>query len=97
MALIEATWVSEEQLTWVSDAKVGIEDYFTGWYDTSQAQYEEAMQYNAAPRMMGQEDDQYTQWINSETKKTFATCGSIGELERYLRLEPQDTQGATQW
>ncbi|KAM5529783.1 transposase-like protein [Fusarium oxysporum f. sp. phaseoli] len=46
---------------------------------------------------MGQEDDQYTQWINSKTKKAFATGGSVGELERYLRLEPQDTQDAIQW
>ncbi|KAG7000221.1 hypothetical protein FocnCong_v012915 [Fusarium oxysporum f. sp. conglutinans] len=46
---------------------------------------------------MGQEDDQYTQWINGKTKKVFATGGSIGELERCLRLEPQDTQDAIQW
>jgi hypothetical protein len=86
---LEATWVSEEQLAWVRDAKVGIKDYFTRWYDTSQGEYEETMQYNAAPRTMVQEDDQYTQWINSKTKKAFSTGGSIGELERYLRLEPQ--------
>jgi hypothetical protein len=55
------------------------------------------MQYNAAPRTMVQEDDQYTQWINSKTKKAFSTGGSIGELERYLRLEPQGTQDAIQW
>ncbi|KAJ0136604.1 Low-affinity methionine permease [Fusarium oxysporum f. sp. albedinis] len=35
--------------------------------------------------------------INSKTKKAFATSSSIGELERYLRLEPQDTQDAIQW
>ncbi|EXM15424.1 hypothetical protein FOTG_16218 [Fusarium oxysporum f. sp. vasinfectum 25433] len=46
---------------------------------------------------MGQEDDQYTQWINSKTKKAFATGGSVGELERNLCLEPQDTQDAIQW
>jgi hypothetical protein len=55
------------------------------------------MKCNAAPRTMGQGDDQYTQWINSKTKKAFATSGSVGELERYLRLEPQDTQDAIQW
>ncbi|PCD22187.1 hypothetical protein AU210_015981 [Fusarium oxysporum f. sp. radicis-cucumerinum] len=74
---LEATWVSEEQLAWVRDAKVGIKDNFTGWYDTSQAQYEETMQYNAAPRTMGQEEDQYTQWLNSKTKKAFARGNSI--------------------
>uniref|UniRef100_A0A0D2YFJ4 Uncharacterized protein n=1 Tax=Fusarium oxysporum (strain Fo5176) TaxID=660025 RepID=A0A0D2YFJ4_FUSOF len=94
---LEATWVSEEQLAWVRDAKVGIKDYFTRWYDMSQSQYEETMQYNAASRTMDQEDDQNTQWINSKTKKAFLTGGSVGELERYLRLEPQDTLDAIQW
>jgi hypothetical protein len=65
---------------------VGIKDYVARWYDTSQGEYIETIQYNAAPRKMGQEDDQYTQWINSKTKKAFVTGGSIGELERYLRL-----------
>ncbi|EGU72932.1 hypothetical protein FOXB_16559, partial [Fusarium oxysporum f. sp. conglutinans Fo5176] len=60
---LEATWVSEEQLAWVRDAKVGSKDYFT----------------------------------RCKTKKAFATCGSIGELEWYLRLESQDTQDAIQW
>ncbi|KAG6989065.1 hypothetical protein FocnCong_v021001 [Fusarium oxysporum f. sp. conglutinans] len=94
---LEATWVSEEQLAWVRDAKVGIKDYFTRWYDANQGLCEETMKYDAAPRTMGQEDDQYTQWINCKTKKAFATSGSVGELERYLRLEPQDTQDAIQW
>ncbi|KAF4332993.1 ribonuclease H [Fusarium beomiforme] len=94
---LEATWVSEEQLAWVRDAKAGIKDYFSRWYDANQGLCEETMKYDAAPRTMGQEDDQYTQWINSKTKKAFATGGSVGELERYLRLEPQDTQDAIQW
>ncbi|KAF5229481.1 hypothetical protein FANTH_14186 [Fusarium anthophilum] len=94
---LEATWVSEEQLTWVRDAKVEVNDNFNRWYDASQAQYEETMQYNAAPRTMDQEDDRCTQGMNSKTKKTLSTSGSIGELERYLRLEPEDTQDAIQW
>ncbi|RKK90542.1 hypothetical protein BFJ68_g16425 [Fusarium oxysporum] len=81
--------VSEEQLAWVRDAKAGIKDYFTRWYDANQGLCEETTKYDAVPRTMGQEDDQYTQWINSKTKKAFATSGSVGELERYLRLEPQ--------
>ncbi|EXK24780.1 hypothetical protein FOMG_18508 [Fusarium oxysporum f. sp. melonis 26406] len=85
---LEATWVSEEQLAWVRDAKVGIKDYFTRWYDANQGLCEETTKYDAAPRTMVQEDDQYTQWINSKAKKAFATGGSVGELERYLRLEP---------
>jgi hypothetical protein len=94
---LEATWVSEEQLAWVRDAKAGIKDYFTRWYDANQGLCEETTKYDAAPRTIGQEDDQYTQWINSKTKKAFATGGSVGELEKYLRLEPQDTQDAIEW
>ncbi|KAJ4072767.1 hypothetical protein NW769_015470, partial [Fusarium oxysporum] len=33
---LEATWVSEEQLAWVRDAKAGIKDCFTRWYDANQ-------------------------------------------------------------
>ncbi|KAH7460202.1 hypothetical protein FOMA001_g18165 [Fusarium oxysporum f. sp. matthiolae] len=94
---LEATWMSEEQLAWVRDAKAGIKDYFTRWYDANQGLCEETTKYEAAPRTIGQEDDQYTQCINSKTKKAFATGGSVGELEKYLRLEPQDTQDAIEW
>ncbi|KNB18687.1 hypothetical protein FOXG_16134 [Fusarium oxysporum f. sp. lycopersici 4287] len=94
---LEATWVSEEQLAWVRDAKAGIKDYFTRWYGANQGLCEETTKYDAAPRTIGQEDDQYTQCINSKTKKAFATGGSVSELEKYLRLEPQDTQDAIEW
>ncbi|RYC78609.1 hypothetical protein BFJ63_vAg18517 [Fusarium oxysporum f. sp. narcissi] len=57
---LEVTWVSEEQLAWVRDAKVGSKDYFTRWYDANQGLCGETMKYNVAPRTMGQEDDQYT-------------------------------------
>jgi hypothetical protein len=58
---LEATWMSEEQLLWVRDAKARIKDYFTRWYDANQGLCEETTKYDAAPRTMGQEDDQYTQ------------------------------------
>ncbi|KAG7403417.1 Zinc finger BED domain-containing protein 4 [Fusarium oxysporum f. sp. rapae] len=89
---LEATWVSEEQLAWVRDAKAGIKDYFTRWYDANQGLCEETTKYDAAPRTMGQEDDEYTQWINSKTKKAFATGGSVGELESrsQTRASPDD-------
>ncbi|KAG7000175.1 putative AC transposase [Fusarium oxysporum f. sp. conglutinans] len=50
---LEATWVSEEQLAWVRDAKVGIKDYFTRWYDANQGLCEETMKYDAALRTRG--------------------------------------------
>ncbi|KNB06200.1 hypothetical protein FOXG_06988 [Fusarium oxysporum f. sp. lycopersici 4287] len=86
---LEATWISEKPIAWARNAKVGIKDYFTYWYDANLGLCEETIKYDAALRTMGQEDDQYTQWINSKTNKAFATSGSVGELERYLRLEPQ--------
>ncbi|KAJ0136169.1 Uncharacterized protein HZ326_20826 [Fusarium oxysporum f. sp. albedinis] len=54
---LEVTWISEEQLAWVRDAKVGSKDYFTRWYDANQGLCGETMKYNVAPRTMGQEDD----------------------------------------
>ncbi|KAI7770677.1 hypothetical protein LZL87_014048 [Fusarium oxysporum] len=80
---------SDHSASEARNAKVGIKDYFTYWYDANLGLCEETIKYDAALRAMGQEDDQYTQWINSKTKKAFATSGSVGELERYLCLEPQ--------
>ncbi|KJZ68419.1 hypothetical protein HIM_12196 [Hirsutella minnesotensis 3608] len=92
---LEATWVTEEQLAWVRDAKVGMKDYFARWYQTNQQNDTE--QSKPASMATGKEDDHYTQWINSRTKKASATSGSISELDKYLRLEPQDTQDPIQW
>ncbi|ODA78128.1 hypothetical protein RJ55_06731 [Drechmeria coniospora] len=92
---LEATWVTEEQLAWVRDAKAGMKDYFARWYQTNQQNDKE--QSKPASMGTGKEDDHYTQWINSRTKKAFATSGSVSELDKYLRLEPQDTQEPIQW
>ncbi|OAQ60058.1 transposase-like protein [Purpureocillium lilacinum] len=94
---LEATWVAEEQLAWVRDAKAGIKDYFSRWYSRERERREETGLDNSARRTMGQEDDQYTQWINSKTKKALEMGGNNGELDAYLRLEPQDTQDPIQW
>ncbi|KJZ75821.1 hypothetical protein HIM_04645 [Hirsutella minnesotensis 3608] len=92
---LEATWVTEEQLAWVRDAKAGMKDYFARWYQTNQQNDTE--QSKPASMGTGKEEDHYTQWINSKTKKAFATSGSVSELDKYLRLEPQDTQEPIQW
>lgn len=94
---LEATWVSRKQLTWVRDAKVGIKEYFNRWYDSKQEGNEEKQHYAMLPRTIGQEDDHYSEWVNSKTKKAFATGNSFSELDRYLRIEPQDTQDPIQW
>ncbi|PWI64318.1 hypothetical protein PCL_11289 [Purpureocillium lilacinum] len=94
---LEATWVAEEQLAWVRDAKAAIKDYSSRWYSRERERHEETGLDNSARRTMGQEDDQYTQWINSKTKKALEMGGNNTELDRYLRLEPQDTQDPIQW
>lgn len=94
---LEATWVAEEQLAWVRDAKAGIKDYFSRWYSTERVRHEETGLDDSAQRTMGQEDDQYTQWINSKTKMALEMGGNNSELDRYLRLEPQDSQDPIQW
>ncbi|KAJ3455655.1 hypothetical protein MRS44_017137 [Fusarium solani] len=94
---LEAAWVSKEQLTWVQDAKMGIKEYFNRWYDSRQGGNEEKPHHAILPRTMGQEDGHYSEWINSKTKKAFATGNSFSELDRYLRIELQDTQDQIQW
>ncbi|OHW95676.1 transposase-like protein [Colletotrichum incanum] len=94
---LEATWVTEEQVAWVRDAKMGITDYFARWYDTQQPKDEEQPKSLLLSRTLGKQDDHYTQWINSRTKRRFVTGGSVSELDKYLRLEPQDTQEPIEW
>ncbi|KAJ0126589.1 Protein FAR-RED IMPAIRED RESPONSE 1 [Fusarium oxysporum f. sp. albedinis] len=34
--------------------------------------------------------EHHTHWINSRTKKAFATSSRVSEMDKYLRLQPQD-------
>ncbi|KAL9560708.1 hypothetical protein ACKAV7_015199 [Fusarium commune] len=94
---LEATWATEEQLAWVRDAKAGIKDYFAQWYQSNERTDDLQSKSASSLTNRGKEDDHYTQWINSRTKKAFATSSSISEMDKYLRLEPQDTQEPIRW
>ncbi|RKK06782.1 hypothetical protein BFJ65_g18336 [Fusarium oxysporum f. sp. cepae] len=94
---LEATWATEEQLAWVRDARAGIKDYFARWYQSNQRTDDLQSKSASSLTNRGKEDDHYTQWINSRTKKAFATSSSVSEMDKYLRLEPQDTQEPIQW
>lgn len=94
---LEATWVTEEQLAWVRDAKAGIKNYFARWYHEDEQKDKDQSKFTSLSVEACKEDDRYTQWINSRTRRTFATSGSVSELDKYLRLEPQDTQEPIQW
>ena len=94
---LEATWATEEQLAWIRDAKAGIKDYFARWYQSNQRTDDLQSKSASSLTNRGKEDDHYTQWINSRTKKAFATSSSVSEMDKYLRLEPQDTQEPIQW
>ena len=94
---LEATWVTEEQLAWVRDAKAGVKNYFARWYYAKQHKDDGQSDLAFSSMKTDSEDDHYTQWINSRTKKTFATSGRVSELDKYFRLEPQDTQEPIQW
>lgn len=67
------------------------------WYYASQQKDKEQSKPGLLSMEMGKEDDHYTQWINSRTRKVFATGGSVSELDKYLHLEPQATQEPIQW
>ncbi|KAM4061960.1 PIF1-like helicase [Hirsutella rhossiliensis] len=88
---LEAAWVTEEQLAWVRDAKVGMKDYFARWYQTNQLDclqgekgerksFNDKEQSKPASMGTGKEDDHY-----------------LYALDKYLRLEPEDTQEPIQW
>ncbi|KAL0929975.1 transposase-like protein [Colletotrichum truncatum] len=56
---LEATWLTEEQLAWARDVKLGIKDYFARWYDTKQQKDEEKSRSTLLSRTLGKENDHY--------------------------------------
>ncbi|KAJ0122841.1 hypothetical protein HZ326_31574, partial [Fusarium oxysporum f. sp. albedinis] len=99
MSYLEVNWASEEQLVWVRDAKIGPSDYLDRWYrcsrpvDEQQEAIVETATSPSVPRKTS-EASVFRQWVKSRTAKTTA-MGS--ELERYLRLEPQETEDPIEW
>jgi hypothetical protein len=99
MHYLEVNWASEEQLVWVRDAKIGLSDYLDRWYhcnrpvDEQQKMIMDTSTSLSVPRTTT-EVSVFKQWIKSRTAKT-TVMGS--ELERYLRLEPQETEDPIEW
>jgi hypothetical protein len=99
MSYLEVNWASEEQLVWVRDAKIGLSDYLDRWYRCSRPvdeQQKAIVEREASPIVPRKtsEASVFRQWVKSRTAKTTA-MGS--ELERYLRLEPQETEDPIEW
>jgi hypothetical protein len=99
MSYLKVNWASEEQLMWVRDAKIGLSNYLDRWYrcnrpvDEQQKAIAETVTSPSVPRKTSQASV-FKQWVKSRTAKT-TTMGS--ELERYLRLEPQETEDPIEW
>uniref|UniRef100_A0A0D2XSY6 HAT C-terminal dimerisation domain-containing protein n=1 Tax=Fusarium oxysporum (strain Fo5176) TaxID=660025 RepID=A0A0D2XSY6_FUSOF len=99
MNYLEVNWASEGQLLWVRDAKIGLSDYLDRWYhcnrpvDEQQKMIMDTSTSLSVPRTTT-EVSVFKQWIKSRTAKT-TVMGS--ELERYLRLEPQETEDPIEW
>uniref|UniRef100_A0A0C4DIP0 HAT C-terminal dimerisation domain-containing protein n=1 Tax=Fusarium oxysporum (strain Fo5176) TaxID=660025 RepID=A0A0C4DIP0_FUSOF len=99
MSYLEVNWASEEQLVWVRDAKIGLSDYLDRWYRCSRPvdEQQKAIVERAASPIVPRKTSEasvFRQWVKSRTAKTTA-MGS--ELERYLRLEPQETEDPIEW
>ena len=94
MSYLEVNWALEEQLVWVRDAQIGLSDYLSRWYrcDGPVDEQQKATVQTAAPPSVPGKTPQgsvFRQWVKRRIAKTTA-MGS--ELERYLRLEPQETE-----
>jgi hypothetical protein len=99
MSYLEVNWASEEQLVWVRDAKIGLSDYLDRWYRCNRSVDEQRgaiVETTASPRVPQRTrvNSMLKQWVKSRTAKTTATRS---ELERYLRLEPQETEDPIEW
>ncbi|ENH63582.1 Putative AC transposase, partial [Fusarium oxysporum f. sp. cubense race 1] len=84
---------------WVRDAKIGLSDYLDRWYRCSRPVDERQkmiMDTSTSLSILRKttEASVFKQWIKSRTAKT-TVMGS--ELERYLRLEPQETEDPIEW
>lgn len=101
MRYLEVNWTTEEQLVWVRDAKMGLSGYLDRLYHDYRPQWAEDQQKaivetTSAPSIPQRthEDSVFTRWVKNRTARTTVT-GS--ELERYLRLEPQETDDPIEW
>jgi hypothetical protein len=101
MSYLEMNWATEAQLVWVRDAKMGLSDYLDRWYrcsrptaaDEQQKAIVETATSPCVPRKI-HEDSVFKQWVKSRRARA-TVMGS--ELERYLRLEPQETEDPIEW
>ncbi|RKK60348.1 hypothetical protein BFJ69_g17231 [Fusarium oxysporum] len=94
MSYLEVNWASEEQLVWARDAKNGLSDYLDRWYRCNRPVDEQRgaiVETTASPSIPQRTpvDSMLKQWVKSRTANT-KVMGS--ELERYLQLEPQETE-----
>ncbi|KAG7404356.1 hypothetical protein Forpe1208_v015868 [Fusarium oxysporum f. sp. rapae] len=96
---LEVNRASEEQFVWVRDAKDGLPDYLDSWYRCNRSVDEQrgAIVETTVSLSVPQRtpvNSMLKQWVKSRTAKTTATRS---ELERYLRLEPQETEDRIEW
>ena len=81
------------------DAKIGLSDCLDRWYRCNRPvdeQRKAIAETVASPSVLRKtpEDSVFKQWVKNRTAKT-TVMGS--ELERYLRLEPQEIEDPIEW
>lgn len=84
------------------DAKISLSDYFERWYcgrgRTAAAGEQHMAVVESAPSLgvarKTHEDSAFKQWVKSKRARA-TVVGS--EIERYLRLEPQETEDPIGW
>jgi hypothetical protein len=84
---------------WVRDAKIGLYDYLDRWYRCKRPvdeQRKAVVEAAASLSMLRKtpEDSMFKQRVKSRIAET-TVMGS--ELERYLRLEPQEIEDPVEW
>ncbi|OAA44445.1 Ribonuclease H-like protein [Cordyceps fumosorosea ARSEF 2679] len=96
---LEINWATEEQLVWVRDAKTGLSRYIDKWYRPL-VPHGSCETSTGGPATMlvapdkPHEASDFRQWVMSRMSRATAT-GS--ELDRYMRLESQETDDPVRW
>jgi hypothetical protein len=92
---LEERWDADFQLQWLRDAKRDLRAYFDTFYLDDTNEPLETLP-PPAPVSRKHEASHYEQWVKSKQRRVIYTSGDR-ELDRYLRLEPVETDDPVQW
>lgn len=99
---LEDRWDTGDQLTWLQDAREGLEQYWATWYrdgtPTSPSKPHSRPPSRRQPTETSTQAEEIDEWMNSTVERLQDRATDLSELERYLRLDlPVRVDDPIQW